>query len=118
MSSESLILGWEDHVDECESGYMDCIEEYDNDIYVRSAISRVLSDEQLAGMPEMAAFREKVEALDQRFRECLSDQPILPADKYPWWRVYPPRIGGEDLAADILRKYGVRIEVVRKYPRK
>lgn len=66
-------------------------------------------------MPEMVSFREKVEVLDRRFRECLSDQQIYSADEYPWWRAYVPLRAGGDFA-EHLEVLG--FQVVTVYRRK
>ncbi|MBA8826923.1 polyhydroxyalkanoate synthesis regulator phasin [Saccharopolyspora lacisalsi] len=114
QSPDQLLHEWNYLVEACEDGYDDNVHEYHFDLQVRHGIFEVLADEQLAAMPEMTAFRERVEVLDKRLKAVMLSDPALPLASFPWWEAYPLRYGCEEIAKEYYEGYGISIEVFPK----
>ncbi|WP_438387114.1 hypothetical protein [Actinopolyspora saharensis] len=111
-SPEDLIEMWDDFVGYCEYGYLENIEEYNNDRSTRDLIEDVLNSEKISQGKEIADFSKKVEKIDERFGSILASESIRPDGPPYWWKCFPPKYAGPELV-DCVRKYfGVEIEVV------
>jgi hypothetical protein len=106
-----IIETWEQFVLFCEEGYHDNIYEYANDLGVRETIESLLRDETLRTFPEMAWFREKVDAIDRRFRALLQEQRLNVPPDAPWWESHALRYAGPEPAADFKAQYGAEVEI-------
>lgn len=111
MSPVRLVESWEELVADAERGYGWNFDEYLNDLAVRDLVGRVLDNPKLRDVPQMGWVRERIDAADRKFRSAVLDQPVRD-DSVPWWRAHVPKRAGEELAADLLARYGVRVEVV------
>lgn len=108
-SADELLSHWEHVVEACEFGYDDRLDEYQRELRTRAAIAAVLRDERACLLSDVAEFRGRVAAADERFRALLMSEPVLPADEHPWWRAHLPRYARKQFVEDCERRYGVRI---------
>ena len=111
LSTPSEVVGaWLGFVEECEVGYGDNIYEFDNDLSVRSLIEKVLGDPRMSDYPQLGWVREEIAAIDARYRALLGEEEVRPS--HPWWEARVPRFAGEEVAADLMARYGVTVDVV------
>ena len=105
--------GWEQFIQFCEEGYDDNLDEYWFDLSIRNAIERLLTDERLSGFPQMEWVRERIEAVDERFRAVLSEQPTPGRSERSWWEAYRRRGWGRSSR----RSCGTPTEYASRYAR-
>ena len=103
------IAAWQQIVDWVADGYQDNFYEYRNDLYIRELIQTMLDHPDLAGYPELAEFRQRVDKLDERFRALLRPGPTAPG--LPWWEAGIPARAGAELARHYRDHHGLTIEV-------
>ena len=83
-SPAGYIEAWRSFVTECEEGYQWNIYEYENELSVRDAIEKVLSDANLAGTPEIRVFADAIDELDSRFESVVAAGPQIEEPPAPW----------------------------------
>jgi hypothetical protein len=105
----TLIEAWGQFVESCEAGYRDILDEFTFDRWVRHQIEKVLQDQGLREFDQMRWVEEQVREIDERYRTLLSDQILFP--DWPWWEASFPRYAGPQMAADLLRMYGLTVEI-------
>ncbi|MEU5583741.1 HalX domain-containing protein [Streptomyces chrestomyceticus] len=104
---------WSAFVDTCEEGYDDALPDYFYELRIRDAIERALTDERLRQTEGYAAFRARVEAVDERFRRVASERlPVADPSGLGWWHLVVPGRGGEEFARSLREEFGVTVDVV------
>jgi len=107
----TLIAAWAQIVERCEAGYDDNLDEYRFDVGIRDSIEGVFSDGPLQQCPQMDWVRERVSALDLRFRALLQEDVVMPNPfAAPWWHRHPLRHAGAEAAGEYAG-YGIAVEV-------
>lgn len=105
-----LVDYWDSFVKECEEGYDWILSEYSSDAWMRRCIDVILSSPDMKRHPDYPNFARRVEKIDNRLREILSDEVLNP-DEAEWWLRHPLRSAGSEYADDVRRIYGIDIEV-------
>jgi hypothetical protein len=109
---DDLVGAWRQFVDECAAGYPLGIDEYENDLSVRSMIDKVLQADDLPADPSVDAFVDAVRKDDERFKRLLQTDVLIRSDGLPWWNRGVPRYAGAELADDFAGVHGAHIAVV------
>jgi hypothetical protein len=109
----ALLRKWDSFVDSCLSGYAWDISEYNNEIRVRDHIEVLLQAECLQQFPEIQAFRELVNPIDQQFKAVLQPDKTLPKQD-SWWRKGVLKYAGEPYARYMQRVYGIEVDIVEE----
>jgi hypothetical protein len=112
FSPNETIDAWQSFVAECEDGYTFGIYEFENDLSVRDRIHLALQSATLSRYEELSTFRVRSAEIDKRFKALVAAGPKVRANEERWWRRRLPAVGGEELADDATRLYGVEITVV------
>lgn len=109
-SSEHLLEEWAQVVRECEAGYEWNVYEYHNDLGVRDALERIVSDPDRAH-EERAEVALRLAEIDARFQALLQPGVQVGPAEDPWWHRGVPRRAGAELAAELKEWFGADVEV-------
>ena len=111
LSPYELLEEWKQFVDECRSGYEMDIYEYDNDLSVRDAIEKIISEKRLKPYQEYQEFKNLVLSIDKAFQELLSVS-LERGDRSDWWGKGVLKKAGEEYVNDIQDRYQFELEVI------
>ena len=111
LSPYELLEEWKQFVDECRSGYEMDIYEYDNDLSVRDAIEKIISEKRLKPYQEYQEFKNLVLSIDKAFQELLSVS-LERGDRSDWWGKGVLKKAGEEYVNDIKDRYQFEVEVI------
>jgi hypothetical protein len=103
---------WEDFVTTCTDGYEFDLSEYLNDLSIRQFIQLVLDDSEAKRTEMHALFAERVRRIDDRFRELVSDGPLIRPRSDLWWDRRIPPYGATEFVEDARERYSVELRVV------
>jgi hypothetical protein len=109
---DDLSRGWLAFVRECADGYDMNIYEYENDLSIRGAVERALTDDHFAGTAGFREFRAKIDQADTEFRRLLREGVEIGDPGDPWWKRGVPGSAGPGLAGDFGNLFGVGVRVV------
>ena len=109
VSPAQLLRQWAGFVADARRGYAWGWDDFDNERGVRDAIQALLDDAAVRSFPEAAEWRERVDAIDQQYREILV--ALSEAETRPWWLAGVPRFAGQELASDLRRMFELEVEV-------
>jgi hypothetical protein len=110
-SASQLLDQWNALIDACVEGYSWDVSEYNNEMFARDQLARILDDEELRGFAAHKDLAERVGQADTRFRILLLPDLVLPGQS-SWSRAGVLRRAGPDYARYFRDAYGVDIEVV------
>jgi len=110
LSASDLLECWGAFVEQCEAGYGDVIEEYDNDLSIRDAIAVVVEDPALQRAAGFRWFFDGVTAIDRDFKALLQDGVAIKGEDRPWWQRGVLRHAGRAYVEDIKSLYGIDVE--------
>ncbi|MEM8940117.1 MAG: hypothetical protein AAGC64_12295 [Bacteroidota bacterium] len=111
MTPKELLNAWAQFVDECCTGYEMSIYEYDNDLSVRNAIEKILSEDNLSNYPGFQRFKESVLSIDNTFKKLLLSG-FERDNQSSWWQKGVLKKAGEEYAKDIKDKYQIEIKII------
>ncbi|HEY3502006.1 MAG TPA: hypothetical protein VGN37_04340 [Actinocatenispora sp.] len=100
---------WEDFAEDCLAGFPWDVDDYNNDLTLRTQLAEVLPVLEAAGHGVARRMFEKIEAADSRAREVLTCEsfPGFPEDR--WWLRRTPTYASRKFCADFREAYGVEI---------
>lgn len=108
LSPAQLLNQWAEFVAEAVKGYPYGWYEFDNERSVRDAIQAIRDDAIVKSFPEANEWFERVDAVDNQYRQLLIGLPEMRHE--PWWRAGVPRYAGRQLAEDLRRMFGMEVE--------
>lgn len=107
------VLGaWEDFVTTCTDGYEFDLSEYLNDLSIRQFIQLVLDDPEAKRTEMYTLFVERIRRIDDRFRELVSEGPLIRPGSDLWWDQRIPPYGAAEFVEDARERYSVQLRVV------
>ncbi|MCX4852393.1 hypothetical protein OG426_07760 [Streptomyces canus] len=107
------VLGaWEDFVTTCTDGYEFDMSEYLNDLSIRRFIQLVLDDSEAKRTEMYTLFVERIRRIDDRFRELVSEGPLIRPGSDLWWDRRIPPYGAAEFVEDARERYSVELRVV------
>ncbi|GAA0680029.1 hypothetical protein GCM10010193_37150 [Kitasatospora atroaurantiaca] len=97
---------WQRFAADCTAGYPWDLEDYLNDLTMRTVLSEVL--EELAG-PEAEELRDSIDRIDPDVRRVLAQEsfPLHPREQ--WWLRNSPSYAAKTFSEEFESAYGVRI---------
>ncbi|MFF2065088.1 hypothetical protein ACFVWZ_25350 [Streptomyces sp. NPDC058200] len=103
---------WEEFVRECADGYEFDLSEYLNDLSVRQLLQQVLDDAEAKRTETYAPFAQRVRGIDDRFREVVSEGPLIRPGSDHWWDRQVPPHGAAEFVEDVRERHSVDLRVV------
>ena len=113
LTPQEILNAWAQFVDECCIGYKMSIYEYDNDLSVRDAIEKILTEDRLSNYPDFQVFKKSVLSIDNTFKKLLLSD-FDRDNKSSWWQKGVLKEAGKEYVKDIRDRYQIEIEI-RKY---
>jgi hypothetical protein len=100
---------WEDFADDCLAGFPWDVDDYNNDLTLRTRLAEILPVLEAAGHGAARHLSKKIEAADSRAREVLTCEsfPGFPEDR--WWLRRVPAYASRNFCADFREAYGIEI---------
>lgn len=77
---------------------------------MREYIDIIMVNPEIKEYPEYPNFARRVEEIDSRLKQMLSDEVLHPNDTQ-WWTRHPLRYAGSEYVDDVRSIYGVEVEV-------
>ncbi|MEV7399261.1 hypothetical protein AB0N93_02460 [Streptomyces sp. NPDC091267] len=101
---------WQDFADDCLAGFPWDVEDYNNDLTLRSRIAEVLPALDVAGHDRARRLAEEIEAADSRVRSVLRSESFSRFPEEQWWLRRSPAYACRRFCADFHEAYGVEVE--------
>lgn len=97
---------WQRFADDCAAGFPWDLDDYLNDLSLRTVLSEVLPE--LAG-PEADGLRDAVERTDRAVRQVLTHESFPSDPVHRWWLRNSPSYAARSFCEEFESAYGVRI---------
>jgi hypothetical protein len=112
VAPAEVVARWERFATDCVDGFPWDLEDYLNDLSMRTVVSQVLPG--LTGA-QADAFRAEIEKTDLVVRQVLNQQsfPSFPSDQ--WWLRRSPSYAARRFCAEFESAYGVRIRAQSRF---
>ncbi|MFH9861391.1 hypothetical protein [Streptomyces sp. NPDC017202] len=103
---------WEEFVEQCEHGYELDLSEYLNDLSVRNLLQKVLDDVEAQRVAAYGPFAQRIRLIDDRFRDVVSQGPLVRQGSRHWWERTIPADGAPEFVEDVRERYSVELRTV------
>lgn len=100
---------WEDFAEDCLDGFPWDVDDYNNDLTLRTRLAEILPVLEVAGHDAARRLAEKVEVADSRARAVLTRESFLDFSDDQWWLRRTPAYASRKFCADFREAYGVEM---------
>lgn len=115
IAPEEAMQRWRYFTDDCLAGYPWEVEEYANDLTLRSTLQRVLTELTPAHPKCAGALLQDIKRIDSELMTVLSREVFTDFPEGEWWLRNAPQYGAHHFCEDFKRAYGVEIPVRSQY---
>ncbi|MCM2412043.1 hypothetical protein [Streptomyces sp. RKAG290] len=110
IGPDEALRRWQDFADDCLAGFPWDVEDYNNDLTLRSRIAEFLAESKAAGDDRTRGLAAQIEAADSRVRSVLRDESFLRFPEAQWWLRRSPAYACRRFCADYHEAYGIEVE--------
>ncbi|MFF1926336.1 hypothetical protein ACFVW8_37950 [Streptomyces sp. NPDC058221] len=101
---------WQRFADDCRDGYPWDVEDYNNDLTLRSRLAEILPVLEAAGHAEARGLSEQIEGADSQVRNVLRNESFTRFPEGEWWLRRSPAYACRRFGTEFRETYGVEVE--------